>query len=288
MAGGMHFLRLPLLAIAIAPLMAACAGGGMDGEELQIASQTTKVPVTEAFVMPAPGGPAVVAVIQERHTNGRFQKIVLSTNAHTPGQNKFEVSVFGPVRATTSPDAVLINSSLSRPQIALKLREEFPSVAMGISSNFLQNKYGPFGYAIGRSAAGDNCFYGWQRIGQMDGDADLMTPRGAIEVRLRLCDGIASEAQLLRVMYDFTINAYFSERSWNPYGSPPKVDESLGRSGSPTYPMMTPAMLPSPETRVIAAPRVVRERQEPRVSGPDPRNFSDYPEIPPAGSMRAQ
>lgn len=278
----MRFLRLPILASTLAPLLVACAGGGMDGGEPQIASQTTKVDVTDAFVMPAPGGPAVIAVLQERHTNGRFQKIVLSTNARTPGQNKFEVSIFGPVRSTTSPDAVLTNSSLSRSRIALTVREEFPSVAMGISSNFLQNKYGPFGYAIGRSPSGDNCFYGWQRISQVDGEADLMTPRGSIEVRLRLCDSVASEAQLLRVMYDFTINAYFSKRSWNPYGSAPKVDDGLGRSGAPSYPMMTPGMLSTPAPRVITAPRAVRERQEPEVSGPDPRNFNDYPQIPPA------
>ncbi len=139
------------------------------------------------------------------------------------------------------------------------MEERVPGVDMRTSLLYVQNKYGPFGFAVGRSAAGDNCLYAWQLIEPKE--AALFVPGGSISVRLRLCDADATEAQLLRSMYGFTIPAYYRSSSWNPYGAPPPPPAHLGETDAPIFPLG----LGASETTVTRQPRarsIVRSTEE--------------------------
>ncbi|NGP17803.1 cellulose biosynthesis protein BcsN [Devosia chinhatensis] len=82
----------------------------------------------------------------------------------------------------------------------------WPNTGMAVSPFFVQNAYGPFGYAIGKPGNGDTCIYAWQRI------APALKPsgaidRGAVTIRLQLCQQGASEQQLVEVMYKLRLDA---------------------------------------------------------------------------------
>ena len=53
------------------------------------------------MVLPAPGGPSIVSVIEERFSDGVEQKIVLGTDAANPGQNYLEIRLYGPMERAT-------------------------------------------------------------------------------------------------------------------------------------------------------------------------------------------
>src|SRR5690606_17399671 len=92
-----------------------------------------------------------------------------------------------------------------------------------------------FGYATGRSRLGDLCVYAWQRLAGMRSDATVAT-RGAVQVRLRLCQTGATEEGLLAVMYGYTIKSAIGDDTWNPYGTAPAADPRLGTLGQPIHP----------------------------------------------------
>jgi hypothetical protein len=128
------------------------------------------------------------------------------------------------------------NRPLAISNIAAEMREAFPGVAMSRSALFVQNEYGPFGYAVGRASSGDTCVYAWQRIAGTPRPPLLFRSNGALELRLRLCEAGASEPQLLSVMYGVRIRAFFPGVAWNPYGAPPPPDAAIGQAGTPIYP----------------------------------------------------
>jgi hypothetical protein len=105
---------------------------------------------------------------------------------------------------------------------------------------FLQNSYGPFAYAAGKSPFGDTCIYAWQQIRSGSGSG-IGRDLGMIQTRWRLCDATASEQQLLSAVYGYTITGTFSGKAWNPFGAPPPLDPRLGRPGTPIYPSAAPA-----------------------------------------------
>src|SRR5690606_7000197 len=154
------------------------------------------------------------------------------------------------------------------------MRQLLPGVAMRRSPLYAQNSYGPFGYATGTYGDGDLCLYGWQRIAP-SGPAGLSGSRGAIQVRLRLCQTGAREQALLAVMYGYTINAALSGSGWNPYGSPPPADPRLGTIGQLIHPLgasasqavFPPAPAPAPADR--PAPRPAAAAAVPAAAPPD-------------------
>lgn len=80
---------------------------------------------------------------------------------------------------------------------------------------------------------------------------------GAVSLRLRLCDADATEAQLLRTMYAFTVSAYFMSGSWNPYGSAPPPLTYLGQLDAPLNPLAIGDGLVGSRSRMMTtAPRL--------------------------------
>ena len=134
----------------------------------------------------------------------RFTQGVFSTATGTP--------VMRSDSTTSSSDA----STIARLYASLALHS---GVAMKRSGLFLQNDYGPFGYAFGHGRQNDSCLYAWQWI---DGQTRQYLPvgnknaAGPISVRVRLCrPGMTEE-----VMVDLVRQMYVSPRYDDGYRGP--------------------------------------------------------------------
>lgn len=234
--------QLPVLPIqalrygcAVIILMTGLSGcSPRDGVKLSDTAVT--VPEETAFALPAPGGPAVVNIVERRFHNATQQDIFLFTSASTPGQNVLRVQLFGPVGSQFEGTQSLGYSSIRATEIAKEMRRELPGIALRQSPVYLQNNYGPFSYAYGHGRGNDACLYGWQQIRSPEDARTVFQNRGTIQVRLRMCEEGASEEKLLNTMYGYTIRSAFNVAGWNPYGEPPTVDPNLGRTGNPIYP----------------------------------------------------
>jgi Cellulose biosynthesis protein BcsN len=295
-AGGRgRFLKL-LAAAAALMSVAACAGRS----DLDYATLNSEVPATRAIVVPPPGGPSVVAVLQRTFQNGISQEIALSTASLTSGQNAFYASLLNNTASNMEIPETLSLPPLTPDRIEREMEERIPGVAMQTSLVYVQNKFGPFGFATGRSSRGDLCLYAWQQI-EPDKPA-VLVPGGAISVRLRLCDADASVDQLLRVMYGYTIAAYYRQESWNPYGDPPSPPAGFGQVDAPMYPLgldrredatvirrrvlsteSRRATLPETSGRVIDKDTVVPATPVPS-SPQNPVPLGGYPVVPPPPS----
>ena len=125
--------------------LAGCAAGGAP----QILVSTRTVDTSQAFALPPPGGPSIVSVIERPYNNAVQQEILLATSARTPGQNVLRVQFFGPVKANLSGGDKLRDSQLGVTDISREMRGTLPGIAMHRSPNYVQNRYGPFGYRVG-------------------------------------------------------------------------------------------------------------------------------------------
>ncbi|MFN7025818.1 MAG: cellulose biosynthesis protein BcsN [Pseudorhizobium sp.] len=188
----------------------------------------------QALALPPPGGPAIVGVVERRRGNGVEQTISLSTTARVNGQNHLKIEFYGP-SVSSGPSAVF--RTINERAILREAAASIPGVRLSRRSAFLQNTYGPFAYAAGRSAFGDTCIYAWQQIRAGTASAGIGRNFGMIQVRWRLCDAFASEQQLLSAVYGYTITGSFEGTAWNPFGEPNRVDTRLGETGYPIYPM---------------------------------------------------
>ncbi|MDO1585075.1 cellulose biosynthesis protein BcsN [Rhizobium oryzicola] len=203
-----------------------------------------------ALVMPPPGGPAVRGVVSSQHSNGTEQTVLLATTARIAGQNYFKVQYAG----GTDPDSNAPSGSyrpISGNSIAAEAARAIPGIRMTPSNQLLQNSYGPFSYASGRSPMGDTCLFAWQQIRSRSTPTAIGRNFGMIQVRMRLCDAHASERDLLNVMYGYTLTGTFVGNVWNPHGQPPGVDEDVisGRK------LIEPAGVSSMTTSSIGVPR---------------------------------
>lgn len=236
--------RIVRAAALAAPLLAAAC---TTKSELGFATLMSEVPATRAIVVPPPGGPSIVAVLQRNFQNGVSQEIALATASLISGQNAFYVSLASGTSPHSEIDDVLNPPPLTQDRIQKEMEDRLPGIEMQTSLVYVQNKYGPFGFATGRSSRGDTCLYAWQRI--EPNEPAILVPGGVISIRLRLCDAAATPEQLLRSMYGFTISAYSMSGSWNPYGSPPPVPAQLGEIDAPIYPLGMNGTAPSAITR---------------------------------------
>ncbi|MCO5734161.1 cellulose biosynthesis protein BcsN [Rhizobium sp. SSA_523] len=187
----------------------------------------------QALALPPPGGPAVVGVVERPRGNGVEQVISLATTARVTGQNFLKIEFFG---ADVSRGPTASFRTVQERAILREAAAAIPGVRLARRSTFLQNSYGPFAYAAGRSGLGDTCIYAWQQIRASATQGAIGRNFGMIQVRWRLCDSFASEEQLLSAVYGYTITGSFEGQAWNPFGEPNPVDPRLGRTGYPIYP----------------------------------------------------
>ncbi len=206
-------------------------------------------------------------MLENKFLNGVSQEIALSTGAAGVGQNAFWVSMMNDPDALTEVDDVLKIRRITTERLQSEMEDRLPGVDMRTSLYFVQNKYGPFGYATGYSAAHDLCLYAWQQIEPTENA--VFSTSGSVSIRLRLCEAGATEEQLLRVMYGYTISAFFGARGWNPYGSPGPVPQQLGQIDAPIYPLgMTTGSTLRTAPPPAARPKAVVRRAPPEFQPP--------------------
>ncbi|WP_184804546.1 cellulose biosynthesis protein BcsN [Rhizobium leucaenae] len=282
----MHFVKIIAL-VTLAVLGTSCTTTG--GVRQSAGAET--VPNEKALAFPPPGGPAIVNVVERKHKDDVEQTISLSTSSSVPGQNFLKVQFLGGTGSNpglgSTPYKMISEGAISREMAAT-----IPGVRLARSATFVQNSYGPFGYASGQSRAGDTCIYAWQQI--QAGRSAPVEQRNfsMVQVRLRLCDAHETERELLSTVYGYTIAGGFENAALNPYGAPRGADASLGRPGDPIYPdaggyrsrgtpigyeprpvVVRPAIVrrqttvQPPAAATVAAPQAVG----PRVPLPDPQ-----------------
>lgn len=230
------------MALAVAGSLALALGGCGDqklaSNDLRIVTRAESVDPSRALLALPPGGPAIVSVTQRNYDNAVSQIITLSTRGRTPGENAAYVAF---LTAADLPEGDGVEGNqLKEPSIedfalAREMEERLPGVAMVPSATFVQNRYGPFSYAFGRGAGGEACIYVWQRI--MRGDSLWRPKSGAIAIRLRVCDPAKTEMSLLRLAYDYSINATLGRVGWGPIDDAPEAAPNLGAAGAPIYPV---------------------------------------------------
>jgi hypothetical protein len=220
------------LVVLLTAIASAVSGCGTTGSIKQ-SGESELVDPEKAMVMPPPGGPAIVGVVQKTYKNGLEQTLSLATSSNVPGQNYMKVAFVGGRGEGSSHQSY-------RPFRAATLQQEIARAAPGVrlsrSPTFLQNSYGPFGYAFGHGRSGDACLYGWQQIRSGSQNRGTPTDLGMIQVKLRLCDNSATDQELLSVLYGYTITGSFDGQLWNPFGRPTAIDARIGKSGQPIYP----------------------------------------------------
>ncbi|MBB3657496.1 hypothetical protein FHX15_002728 [Rhizobium sp. BK650] len=226
----MHFLKT-ISVVAVAAMMAGCTSTG----GVHQPAGPEAVEPERALVLPPPGGPSIVSVVERKRGNGVEQTISLFTSSSVQGQNFLKVQFLG---ASAANPGVGNDSyrTIREGDIAREMARSVPGVPMATSATFLQNSYGPFGYASGRSRAGDTCIYSWQQIRSSQSAHTQGRNFGMIQIRLRLCDTRATERQLLGIVYGYTVIGTFDGDIWNPYGAPPPANPTLGQTGAPIYP----------------------------------------------------
>lgn len=278
--------------IGLAAILAGCGDQRLAESDLVFSTRAVNVDPSRAMVVLPPGGPPAVAVTQRNYDNAIAQTISLATRGRTPGENAIYVAF---LTAADLPDGegvagnLLKEPGLDDHVLAAEMEERLPGVAMATSAVFVQNKYGPFGYAFGRGTGNDGCIYVWQRL--MRGDS-LFRPRtGAASVRIRICDPGASEASLLRLAYGYALNASLGRTGWDPVGEAPEPAPNLGEAGAPIYPVPQTSFEDAVAPRTtVARPRTRPARVAPlRDTAPaetvlPDRPLEGYPTVPPPPS----
>lgn len=269
-------------------LLAGCGEQRLSSDELVSASRATTVDVGRALALPPPGSLPVIGVTQRTYENAVSQTVSLATRGRTPGENAIYVAFF---TAADVPEQGGVEGNLLKDPgiddfaIGKEMEERFPGISLAPSAVFVQNRYGPFGYAFGHGAGGEACLYAWQRLAGKD---SLFRPKsGMISVRLRICDPAATEASLLRLAYGYAFNAKLKRPGWNPIGDAPAPAPELGQAGAPIYPQIPQSSFDEPPQRPQAVrPRPERRRNvvpaEPRTPDPIPtKPLEGYPTVPP-------
>lgn len=217
-----HGLRLSAQAALCVGLLAACASTReLPPQEARIVAQV------DAMIIPPPGGPGIINVVSTTFPNAIRQDISLATQARSTGENKISIIQFVDDGGDGS-DAALRDIPFTQINLTEEALTAWPNSGMSVSPYFVQNDYGPFGYAIGRPANGDVCIYAWQRIApgvRPSGAVD----RGTVTIRFQMCKRSATEEELLEVMYRLRLKASVHA----PRGAPP----AIGRIATPIRPV---------------------------------------------------
>lgn len=233
---------------ALTLALGACATPTLPPKEASI------VAAIDAMIIPPPGGPGIVRVVSKTFPNAVQQDIFLATQAMTAGENKITILKF---EARSNSDNELNVKDIPFTQVNLtdEANAAWPGAGMSVSPFYVQNDYGPFGYAIGRPANGDACIYAWQRIepGLKPSGA---VERGTINVRLQLCKPRGTEKELVEVMYRLRLNTTV----FPPGGAP----AAIGQIRAPIRPVGADGFArvinvpdPAPVTRTVVRRAIV-------------------------------
>lgn len=247
--------------------MCAALGGCASTSEAPVSGARLITP-SDAVIIPPPGGPGIVSVVSTTFPNAVRQDIFLATEARTAGENKISVIRFT-AKGGDGSDARLRDIPFTQVNLTEEALAAWPGTGMSVSPYYVQNAYGPFGYAIGKPANGDTCIYAWQRIAptlKPSGSVD----RASINIRLQLCRRGVSEQSLLEIMYRLRLNVAV----FPPNAAPPIIGH-VGAAIRPTGAAGFSDVIASPPP----APVVVRAAQPVTAPVTGPRAI-----VPPVGA----
>ena len=226
----MHLLKTITL-LTLAGLGTSCTTTGGVRQSTGVETVANE----KALAFPPPGGPAILNVIESRHKDDLEQTVSFATSSSVPGQNFLKIKFLTASGANPGLGSTPYGS-ISENVIARETIAAIPGVTLARSATFVQNGYGPFGYASGQSHSGDTCLYAWQQIRAGRSTQAQLQNFSMVQVRFRLCDAHASERQLLGAVYGYTIAGGFVNEALNPYGTVRGADAVLARAGDPIYP----------------------------------------------------
>ncbi len=234
-------------------------------------SSVTIVSPDLAFASLGPGTPAVLSIVQTTYANATRQTMALATTGTTPGQNELRVDIFGTSNDSSGAETTLPDRPLREGELTSEAEAALPGVPLRRSLTYVQNQYGPFGYALGKRPQGDPCIYAWQRIATPPGDVSLFNRRATISLRLRLCQPNATETNLVAAMMGLHINASLSSGSWAQ--EPKKLSPDLGAAGTPMGPSpfsAAPVEMPNAKASNVRLRRPARVHERPNPVAPPP------------------
>jgi hypothetical protein len=256
-------------------LMVALLAGGCASQRTIVRNSGSAwaLATDQAFASLGPGSPAVLSVIESEYANATRQRIVLASRGRTPGENQLRVDVFGLKNDNVAVDTFLPDIPPAEADLNAEAQETLPDVPLRMSLNYLQNRYGPFGYLVGKSAQGDICIYAWQRLATPDWKLSPINSRNAISIRLRLCDPRASEAALAGTMMNLSVNVALSSGGWT--REPNELSANIGAAGAPIAPspIAVAAANPFPPSSSPATPPSRAKRAPPRERAPPAMSF---------------
>jgi hypothetical protein len=250
-------------------------------------------PVTDATatakplaLLPAESG-AVVSVLESRVAGIFTQRIVLSGDAPTEGENAVTVQIDQTERHPADLGAI---PKPTQDSIVSELDSRFPSIDMRISNAWGHNDFGPFGYAVGKAPGGVTCIYAWQyALGPtfrpladtQAAAAAVSMPSAPTSVRVRLCRQGLSESELVSLVramevYPLGGGAPFHDTLYAGVG-PLGAGDALQAAGAPGEFFLRP-VAPASSTkshrgsraahRHIAHHRATRFRDAPQTMAP--------------------
>jgi hypothetical protein len=257
--------RARLTALFVLPFALASLASCTANRSATTYTAPRTIDASQAMVMPAPGGPMIINLIEERFSDGVEQKIILATNANTSGENYLSIRLYGPMERERQGTRGLGYKDVTAVALHNEAIRAVPGVAMKTSGLFLRNTYGPFGYAFGQNSSGDSCIYGWQQLRSTENERKNFRNTGKVQIRLRLCENGASERQLLAVMYGYTVTGTFASDQWNPFGGPKEIASAVDPNGGPIYPAdaeLAPAIAVAPAQPVRRKTVIVQKKVE--------------------------
>ena len=220
------FTRAAAPAVA---LLAAIVGGCAAPRSILADTTVRQVSVDQAFVSLGPGAPLVQSVVERPYANATRQTVALATRGTTPGENSLRVDVIGVTNSSVNHEARLPDPPLDAADLMSEAESALPAVPLRTSLTYVQNRYGPFGYAVGKSREGDECIYAWQRIATPDQDISVVNSRNTLSLRLRMCEPEKSEAQLVSAMMGLNVNVGLSGGTWT--AAPKQLSPDIGATG---------------------------------------------------------
>jgi hypothetical protein len=212
-------------------LLVAIIDGCAAPRTIVVNESERQVSVDQAFVSLGPNAPPALSIVEYPYENATRQTVRLATRGNTPGENSLRIDIIGIKNSGISRDATLPDAPLEAAQLGLDAEEALPGIPLRTSLVYLQNRFGPFGYAVGKSAQGDECIYAWQRVATPDRDINPVNSRNTLSLRLRLCEPHTSEAGLIANMMGLSVNVGVSGGlAWTP--EPKQFSSDIGSSGA--------------------------------------------------------